>query len=346
MTRHIRLLVLMARPPVVVLLGLITATGLAQAGHGEDRLLLVKVLAVVVAYLLFSVLVNDVADQAIDAVNLAGDPRRPLVTGAATGRDLSVLAVVMAGVAVVGAAAMGPAVLGVVAIGLTVSATYSLRPIRVADRGALASLLLPAGYVAVPYLVGILAARGHVERADLVLLAGLYVGFIGRLLLKDFRDVRGDALFGKRTFLVRHGRRWTCIISGGCFAAGALALAAVRGATVALVSANVVWVGAVLMLLRGLAVDGGARRDERLISAIAIVSRGVLLSVIAHLSMRAAHWVPLAYTGVLVALVVVVLGQAHTMLRHGPRTGLTVPAAWTPIERTFVRNDSYSAGST
>jgi len=35
-----------------------------------------------------------------------------------------------------------------------------LRPVRLADRGALAALVLPAGYVAVPYLVGIFAVRG------------------------------------------------------------------------------------------------------------------------------------------------------------------------------------------
>lgn len=48
----------------------------------------------------------------------------------------------------------------------------------------------------------------------------LYLGFIGRILLKDFRDVRGDALFGKRTFLVRHGRRATCAVSAGCLVTG------------------------------------------------------------------------------------------------------------------------------
>ena len=58
------------------------------------------------------------------------------------------------------------------------------------------------------------------ESPDLALLAALYVGFVGRIVLKDFRDVVGDRLFGKRTFLVRHGRRTTCVLSAACWVGG------------------------------------------------------------------------------------------------------------------------------
>lgn len=39
-------------------------------------------------FLLFSVALNDLADEAIDRVNLPGDRRRPLVAGTATRREL------------------------------------------------------------------------------------------------------------------------------------------------------------------------------------------------------------------------------------------------------------------
>src|SRR5205085_2049107 len=83
---------------------------------------------------------------------------------------------------------------------------YSRRPLRISDRGAVASFLLPVGYVAVPFLVGFFGVGGRLRARDFVLLAGLWVTFVGRILLKDFRDVEGDAMFGKRTYLVRHGR--------------------------------------------------------------------------------------------------------------------------------------------
>lgn len=70
MIARIRLLVLVARPAVLLLLGLYAATGTARAGRGEDHLLLSAVLLAVTAVLLFSVAVNDLADEAIDRVNL------------------------------------------------------------------------------------------------------------------------------------------------------------------------------------------------------------------------------------------------------------------------------------
>jgi hypothetical protein len=212
----------------------------------------------------------------------------------------------------------------VTSAGLTVSAGYSLRPVRLADRGAVASLILPACYVAVPYLLGIFAVSASVRTEDLLLLAGLYVGFIGRILLKDFRDVRGDALFGKRTFLVRHGRGWTCAVSAVCWCAGTLfLLAAVRQPTPTLIAASVLGVGAALWSLRALVRAPTPRHEEAVISAIAIIGRGLVLSLLAHLSLLDAHWPKPGYHAVMTALVVIVAGQAASMVRHGPTTRLT-----------------------
>ena len=158
----------------------------------------------------FSVVVNDLADAAIDRVNLPADPSRPLVSGAGTRHDLVGVAAGAALAAVAVAGWIGPQALVVVVAGLLVSSAYSWQLSR---RGAVASLVLPALFVAVPFLVGLFEVRTDVRRADLVLLAGLYLGFVGRILLKDFRDLAGDTLYGKRTFLVRHGRRATCLFA-------------------------------------------------------------------------------------------------------------------------------------
>jgi 4-hydroxybenzoate polyprenyltransferase len=328
MIRRLRLMVLVARPPVVVLLGLYAATGLAQSGRGSEPVLLARVLAVVVAFLAFSVACNDLADEAIDRVNLAHDGRRPLVAGTANRRELVTIAVTSALLAVgVSTTLRWPAIL-VAVVGLALSAAYSLRPVRLADRGAVASVMLPACYVGVPYLLGIFASRLTVRWNDLVLLAGLYVGFIGRILLKDFRDVRGDALFGKRTFLVRHGRRWTCVFSACSWVVGsAIMLIAVRPPTVVLVIASAVCIALALGLLRALAVERNHRREEALVAAIAIVGRGMIVALLAHLSMTRVGWPAWAAGAVLVVLTAVTAGQAVLMARQGPRARLTIPAA-------------------
>jgi hypothetical protein len=188
-------------------------------------------------------------------------------------------------------------------------------------------MVLPACYVAVPYLTGLLAARPRLTTADLALAGGLYLGFIGRILLKDFRDVRGDALFGKRTFLIRHGRRVTCTVSACFFLIGNCAvLATVRQVTVLLVVVELVFLAGVLAALRSLAAAPPLRQEEALISAIAILGRGMVLLVLAHLSILTAHRFWPAYSAVLVLLGLGTLGQAARMAMLGPpATRLTVP---------------------
>ncbi len=326
MIRRIRLLVLVARPAVIVLLGLFTAIGMAQAGRGGDALLLARALTAVAGFLLFSVTCNDLADEAIDRVNLPGSRARPLVTGAASRHDLVVMGGGAAAVAFAVSATLRWQAAVVMAAGLALSAGYSLRPVRIADRGAAASLVLPACYVAVPYLIGVLSARPNIHTADVTLLAGLYVVFIGRILLKDFRDVRGDALFGKRTFLVRHGRRWTCAFSECCWVAGAIMLlAAVPTRTAALTAAFVALLVMSLCLLGALARNSGARRDEALIAAIAVAGRGLGVVLLAHLSMRHAHWAIPFYDCVVGVLATCVLAQAAVMAEHGPVARATIP---------------------
>nr|WP_239066752.1 UbiA family prenyltransferase [Actinomadura bangladeshensis] len=331
------MVVRLARPAVVILLGLVTLIGLTQAGHGEDHVLLARALVVVLGFLVFSVACNDIADAAIDRVNLPGDPGRPLVAGTAHRRDMALIGVTAGVLALLASLTLRWPAAVVTLLGLAVSAGYSLRPVRLAARGVVAPLVLPACYVAVPYLLGIFAVRDSLRREDVLLLAGLYVGFIGRILLKDFRDVRGDEMFGKRTFLVRHGRRWTCAFSAFCWTAGAVVLvAAVRHPTVHLVAVTAVYLAAALLLLRALATERGARRDEHLIAAIAIVGRGIILSLLVHLALTNAHWPTPWYTAVMTALAACLLSQAIVMARCGPAV---TPARRSPL-RTLTATPS------
>ncbi|MEY9875349.1 4-hydroxybenzoate polyprenyltransferase [Streptacidiphilus sp. MAP12-33] len=349
---RLRLLLALSRPPVFVLLAVYALLGLTGAGHGEDHLLVARVLVPVAAFLLFSVAVNDLADERIDRVNLPGDPSRPLVFGgqasdggAGFRRELGVVAAVAAVVALGSAATLGVGAGLLLAAGLAVSAAYSLPPFRLASRGAVAAVILPACYVAVPYFVGRLAAHPGDGLGGPLLPAGLYVGFIGRILLKDFRDVRGDALFGKRTFLVRHGRVATCQFSALCWTGGAvLLLAGAPHPDAALAGTTAVLLVTALWLLRGIARDAHPRREALRISAVAIVGRGLLLVLLAHEAVPAAHWPSWAQGLLPLALTALTLGQARSMLRHGPRGSLalrlpepTTPAPADPEPTTATR---------
>lgn len=326
MITRLRLLVVLARPALVILVGLFAATGLAQAGHANDGLLLAEVLVAVVATLVFAVAVNDIADERIDRVNLPADTARPLVAGTTTRREMTIVAAAGAAIALGAAALVGWPSTIVVACGLAFTALYSLRPVRIAERGVIAPMLLPLGYVAVPYLLGIFAVRSTLHAQDLALLAGLYAGFVGRILLKDFRDVRGDVMFGKRTFLVRHGRRATCVLSGVFLVAGVSVLPFVRGLTVGLAVAYIAFVAVTLALLRALARSTNPRHDSALIATIAIIGRGMVVTLYVHLALVAAQWSAAAMSAVAAVLAITTIGAAHDLLRRGgPLTRTVLP---------------------
>ena len=191
------------RPPVVLLLVLYAACG-AAAGGAAGTAALGSALLVVLPFLAYSAVVNDLADEHIDRVNLPEDARRVLAAGAAHRRQLWAVALGAGALTRRCGVARGAGARG---RGHRPAGEHGLLArTRALAKGVIALLVLPACYVAVPYLLGLLASGAGVRASDLPLLAALYVGFIGRIILKDFRDLRGDALFGKRTFLVRHGR--------------------------------------------------------------------------------------------------------------------------------------------
>jgi 4-hydroxybenzoate polyprenyltransferase len=324
--RRVRLLIVLTRPAVAFLFCVYVVVGVAKAGETAGGFRLFRDLLVVLGFLIFSVTVNDLSDAPIDRQNLPKS-NRPLVTGRADEREMTVVAGTAAVVTLAAAAVGGWPVLALAVGGLALSAAYSLPPLRLAGRGAVAALLLPAGYVAVPFLVGLLSVRTSVTLDDGLLLVGLYVGFIGRILLKDFRDVRGDALFGKRTFLVRRGRRATCMVSAMFWTAGgALVVATTPHPTVAYVATTSAGLVGVLVLLRMLANERSARRDEAIISGIAIIGRTVLVLLVAQLSMTDKHWLPLRANVMLACIAVAAAGAVRSMLVHGPRSNLVTPA--------------------
>lgn len=155
---------------------------------------------------------NDYADRKIDAVNLKGAKNRPLVTKTITNKTLWTVHVIAGVTSLVLALMYGIPALILTFIVLLLDYVYSLKPIRITDRGILSQLVLPIAYVVLPLSLGYWSINAE-NPYPWLLLAGLYTGFIARLMLKDFRDIKGDKMFGKRTFLIRHGHLATCYVS-------------------------------------------------------------------------------------------------------------------------------------
>jgi 4-hydroxybenzoate polyprenyltransferase len=303
------------RPPFAVLLGLDAALGMVQTGHLTSLARQVVALVAVGAWMLFAVAVNDLADEEIDRVNLADDARRVIVSGRATRRHVAGIAIASAAIALGVAGVLGWMAVGVIGCGLALAAAYSLPPFRLSSRGALTSALLPLGYVAVPYLVGAFSAGATVHRLHPVLLAGMYLGFMGRLALKDFRDEQGDRLYGKRTTLVRHGRERTCLFSAVLWSAGAVVSLRALPSGVSTTAAMIAYILVVVAMLADIARDDAGIRDVANIAAIAAIGRALVYTAIIQLATNMSGWSALHQNLIVGGAAIASLGLARDVRR-------------------------------
>jgi len=188
---------------------------LAPALHGQlstFRWSYVGGLLALFASYVVATCLNDIFDLEVDRANGAD---RPLAKGQTTQRALLVLALLASSAALV----LAPST-AVIGLSLAFNVAYSAPPLRICARPHLAAPSLGLAYVGLPYALGLAAAGVTPTWLDARAAAALVVLFTGRMLLKDFRDRRGDAMFGKRTFLLVHGKGVTvsavliCVLAG------------------------------------------------------------------------------------------------------------------------------------
>ncbi|MCZ7529931.1 MAG: UbiA family prenyltransferase [Acidimicrobiia bacterium] len=180
------------------------------------------------------------------------------------------------------------------------------------------SVLLPLGYVAVPYLLGAFSVDVTLNRRGVLLLVGLYLGFMGRLVLKDFRDEHGDRMYSKRTMLVRYGRARTCAFGAVFWTAGGLVGLLALATPPVLTVVTLAYVAVVLVMLRDIARDrdpshGGAapNRDVANIAAIAVIGRALVYTFVIQMVVETAQWAPWAQAAMIAVTALASLGMAR-----------------------------------
>jgi 4-hydroxybenzoate polyprenyltransferase len=176
-------------------------------------------IALFASYLVATCL-NDIFDVEIDRINHPHAGDRPLVSGDATPRELYTLASLAAILALSAGVAVGIAGAGLAAASLLLNLAYSVPPARLCARPLAAPVLLAIAYVVLPFGMGLAAAGLAPDSFDARVVASFGVLLMGRMLLKDFRDRRGDATFGKRTFLIAYGKKATLTLVLACIAVG------------------------------------------------------------------------------------------------------------------------------
>jgi len=260
--------------------------------------------------------VNDVADRDVDAVNHPKDPGRPLVAGTASPRDLHDLHVAAALLALVAASFVSTAAIALTAVSLAIGWTYSLAPIRLSYRTWLAPVALALAYVAVPYALGLAAAGVAPSPRDAFFGGALVALFVSRIVLKDFRDRRGDAAFGKPTLLLRFGKTATCAVSLAALALGDVLLLLVLRPPLVLAVVLQAFVAAIGSRLLALWRASDPRDEQLAIGLGARMGNGLLLSLLAWLVVSAHGATAAEATALLASLAAVFwLGYAAVLAR-------------------------------
>lgn len=149
---------------------------------------------------------NDISDYRIDKLNHRSDI--PYANDAVTKASLLKLMLGLSLVATMVGALLSPAVLPWVGLYLLLGWLYS-GPFNIKSRGIFAAILLGFCYGALPWFIGQSAVN---VQPTLQLLAISFASFVfasGVIVLKDFKDVKGDTKAGKRTLLVAKGALYT-----------------------------------------------------------------------------------------------------------------------------------------
>ena len=157
--------------------------------------------------------INDIVDKNVDKINHPNTKDRPLISGIATEKDMYLIHFLGVIIALFCSLLISLKSFLIILISLFINYLYSVPPFKISYRTYLAPILLSIAYVLIPYILGLEISNSKIERDEIIFILSLLFLFTGRILLKDFRDRKGDLMYGKITFLLRYGKVTTCLLS-------------------------------------------------------------------------------------------------------------------------------------
>jgi chlorophyll synthase len=174
--------------------------------------------AVVALLWLGTAIINDLSDQAIDAVSNPGRPVPSRRVDTALALRWAISAEVLAFVLVLVGGSAGAVYLAL--IGALLGNTYSLPPVRLRRSGIAANLVIGVG-------VGMAVVGGQLGQGDVTqtgLLSAVALGLLAAAvsMVKDFKDVAGDREHGVHTLPVLLGVRRAALVNMTACVAGYL----------------------------------------------------------------------------------------------------------------------------
>lgn len=234
--------------------------------------------------------INDYNDYEIDLVNVKKAKDRPLVRGLVTKNQLRYIYWLCASLSMLLSYLISTELAIITVIFLLLNIAYSTKPLILSRRGGVAPLLLPLGYVLYPALAVQQALSINGSKASFILTSlALYLLFGSRIILKDYRDVKGDKKEGKLTFLLKHGNTAVTKISSASLVIGCLILTVVIGYRPLSIGILMFLMMLSLRSLKMLSTQSMWSRQKPLIVAFGRLSSGItavlLISILAEVGL-------------------------------------------------------------
>lgn len=192
--------------PRIIFLSWVVYSCVVIVHNGIDVTSIILGLVLFIAMYGIVALQNDLSDIETDRLNHRRDI--PYAMGLLTESQLMKTMLVLSIIATTTALLLNYQVLLWVGLYVTLGYIYS-GPLNVKSRGVIAALLLGFCYGAMPWLIGA-TITGQLSEVSLICMAmSSFVFSGGIIVIKDFKDIKGDTKTHKRTLLVAKGPTYT-----------------------------------------------------------------------------------------------------------------------------------------
>jgi 4-hydroxybenzoate polyprenyltransferase len=228
--------------------------------------------------------INDIVDKEIDKINHPTNKERPLVTGEATEKEMYLVHMIAVAIVLLIGLLTNLKILTVLVFSLIINYLYSLPPFKFSYKPYLAPITLSLAYVLIPYSFGVIASSSKIFSQEIIFIIGILLMFFGRIILKDFRDRKGDALYGKKTLLLVYGKKFVCALSFiSIFLGSAMVLLIFPLKNFLILSLLFIYISIIFFLVYKLYKEDDNRKELFFISLGAKMGNGFLLSIIGEL---------------------------------------------------------------
>lgn len=159
--------------------------------------------------------VNNLIDQKVDEINM---PYMPLQEGRISVNEARIFTVTFYILSIIISAIIGFKFLMVTLFFIFLSLAYSIPPLAFEKRGILGNISLGIVTILVPAYAGAVFISNSFTQGMLFWETFLAYTLLFSIviILKDFKDIKGDTIHGKKTFVVRVGKKnaWLIVFIG------------------------------------------------------------------------------------------------------------------------------------